>query len=102
MRAKRLIAAIVAGALLLAFSFGGALAAERKVRLKVMGMHCAKDEFIMGGILDPIEGIKGYTIDLDNRIAVVTFDDEVTSLDEIRATIDENVYAVEEADFIEE
>ncbi len=102
MKAKRFFTALMAGALLLAFSSGGALAAERKVRLKVMGLHCAKDEFVVGGILDAIEGVEGYSIDLNDETAVVTFDDDATSLEEIKATIDEDVYAVEESVLIEE
>lgn len=102
MNAKRMIAAIAAGALLLAFTAVGALAGEQKARLKVSGMHCAKDEFVVGGILDTIEGVMGYEIDLNDETAVVTFDDSITSIEEMKATIDEDVYTVEEAVLLEE
>jgi copper chaperone CopZ len=102
MKAKRLITALMAGALLLAFTAGVAPAAERKARLKVAGMHCAKDEFVVGGILDTIDGVEGYSIDLNDETAVVTFDDAATSIEEMKTVIDEDVYTVEEAVLLEE
>lgn len=102
MKAKRFYAAVLSGALVLALSAGGALAAERTVKLKVWGMHCAKDELVVGGMLEAIDGVESYEIDAVEETAVVTFDDERTSLEAIRGIIDDSVYAVEDAVYLSE
>ncbi len=99
MKARKLLSAVAVVALLMAFSAWPALAAERIVKLSVWGMHCAKDELVVGGMLDGIEGVEDYTIDIDEETAVVAFDDELTSLEDIRGVIDSGVYAVEDVTY---
>ncbi len=100
MKAKRLLTAIAAIALILTLSLEPALSAERIAKLAVGGMHSAEDEARVSAALDEMEGISDYTIDLDESTAVVAFDDEATSLDAIREAVEGNSYSVEEASFL--
>ncbi len=60
-----------------------ALAAEQKVTLSVPGMYCASCPYIVEGAITKLPGIKSVEPSLETRQAVVVFDDELVSIDEI-------------------
>ncbi len=64
-------------------------AAIQTVNLSVPGMYCASCPFIVQGAIQKLPGIQSVETDLDTRTAVVVFDDELTSIDDITfATLD--------------
>jgi copper chaperone CopZ len=101
MRMRKLVSAILVGLMVLAMSAGAALAAEKTYKLKVVGLLCAKDTVIVGSMLDETYGVKDYELSMDET-AVVTFDDEVTSLEEIDAKLDKQGYGINSAEEITE
>jgi mercuric ion binding protein len=58
-------------------------AAIQTVNLSVPGMYCASCPFIVQGAIQELPGIQSIETDLDSRTAVVVFDDELTSIDDI-------------------
>ncbi len=58
-------------------------AAIQTVNLSVPGMYCASCPFIVKGAIVELPGIQSVETDLDSRTAVVVFDDELTSIDDI-------------------
>ncbi len=58
-------------------------AAMQTVNLSVPGMYCASCPFIVQGAIQELPGIESVETDLDSRTAVVMFDDELTSIDDI-------------------
>ena len=53
------------------------------VNLSVPGMYCASCPFIVKGAIVELPGIQSVETDLESRTAVVVFDDELTSIDDI-------------------
>ncbi len=58
-------------------------AAIQTVNLSVPGMYCASCPFIVQGAIQELPGIQSIEADLDSRTAVVVFDDELTTIDDI-------------------
>ena len=58
-------------------------AAIQTVNLSVPVMYCASCPFIVQGAIQELPGIQSIETDLDSRTAVVVFDDELTSIDDI-------------------
>ena len=68
---------------------GTSLAAEKTVKLSVPGMTCASCPYMVKQAVSMIDGVKSVSATMKDRSATVTFDDAVTTLDEIqRATAD--------------
>jgi mercuric ion binding protein len=66
---------------------GPALAAEQTVTLSVPGMSCASCPTIVKGSLQEVAGVTRIDVSLEERTAVVTFDDaEANVADLINAT----------------
>lgn len=59
------------------------MAAEKTIKLSVPGMTCASCPYIVKGSIDKLDGVKSVEATMEDRSATVTFDDAVTSLDEI-------------------
>lgn len=78
---KKTVAAFTLGLTLLASA--SALAAEKTVKLAVPGMFCASCPFIVKTSISAVDGVLAVETTLEDRTAVVTFDDVVTSLDAI-------------------
>lgn len=68
----------VAALLLLA---GMARADSRTVTLEVSGMTCATCPIVVKKALSQVDGVAKVTVSLEKKEAVVTFDDEKTSVD---------------------
>lgn len=58
-------------------------AAIQTVNLSVPGMFCASCPFIVQAAIGDVEGVQSVDTDLDSRTAVVVFDDELTTIDDI-------------------
>ncbi len=74
-------------ALVFGFAFFGwspAIAAERTVVLSVPDMYCASCPYIVKGAISKIEGVSAVSAGIDDKIATVTFDDTVTTIEAIR------------------
>ncbi|MEP0315939.1 mercury resistance system periplasmic binding protein MerP [Hyphomonas sp.] len=78
---KKTVAALTLGLALLASA--SAFAAEKTVKLAVPGMYCASCPFIVKTSISAVDGVLAVETTLEDRTAVVTFDDAVTSLDAI-------------------
>lgn len=66
-----------------------ATAAEKTVRLSVPDMFCASCPFIVKTAISRVNGVLSVEARLDDRTALVTFDDAITSLEAItKATTD--------------
>ena len=64
-------------------------AAPKTVVLSVPGMNCASCPITVKKSLHRVDGVTKIAVNLDDRIAVVTFDDVRTNIQElIRATTD--------------
>ncbi len=59
------------------------LAAEQTVTFDVPGMYCASCPFIVESAMGGVEGVISVTADSDARTALVVFDDDITSADDI-------------------
>lgn len=78
---KRLTRSVLAVA---ALAFGGpALAAEQIVTLSVPGMSCVSCPAIVKGSLQEVEGVTKIEVSLEQKTAVVTFDDAKTSIEDL-------------------
>ena len=68
---------------------GASLAAEKTVKLSVPGMTCPSCPYMVKQAVSMIDGVKAVSATMKDRSATVTFDDAVTTLDEIQqATAD--------------
>ena len=75
--------------LMLAMLAVPAVAAMKTVTLSVPGMNCATCPITVKKALGKVEGVTRTEVNLENRAAVVTFDDARTSLEALtRATGD--------------
>ncbi len=64
-----------------------ASAASKSVTLSVPGMNCAVCPMTVKKALKKVRGVKSAAVDFDSKQAVVTFDDEKTSVEALtRAT----------------
>jgi len=69
------------------FSSTMLMAAEQTIKLAVPGMTCVSCPFIVKEAISRVNGIKSVEATMDDRSATVTFDDQITNLEEItRAT----------------
>lgn len=59
------------------------MAAIQTVTLSVPGMFCASCPYIVQAAMGDVQGVQSVETDLDERIAIVTFDDEITNIDDI-------------------
>lgn len=64
----------------LAFSFSGAVAADRAVTLKVPGMNCPSCPFFVTKVLKKVKGVKSVKTSLKQRTATIVFDDAKTDV----------------------
>jgi len=67
-------------------------AAEKTIKLSVPGMTCASCPYIVKGSIDMLDGIKSVEATMEDLSATVTFDDEVTNVEEIRAATNDVGY----------
>lgn len=79
---KNLLAtvAVLASSLLLLSS---ASAADRTVKLSVPGMSCASCPYMVKSAINDVNGIKSVEATMEGRTATVTFDDQITTVEEI-------------------
>lgn len=61
-----------------------AFAGEQTVKLSVPGMSCASCPYMVKQAISTVDGIKVVEATMEDRSATVTFDDALTSIDEIR------------------
>ena len=77
---RLLATAVLAGALSLS---AVAVAAERTVTLAVENMTCATCPYIVKKSIAAVPGVSKVEVSFENKTAVVTFDDDKTSLDAV-------------------
>jgi len=61
------------------------LAAEQTVKFAVPGMYCASCPFIVESAMGSVDGVISVAADSDTRTALVVFDDDVVTVDDIAA-----------------
>jgi periplasmic mercuric ion binding protein len=66
---------------LLALAASAAIAGERTITLAVANMTCALCPIVVKQSLERVPGVKAVEVFLEERTAVVTFDDAATSVD---------------------
>ena len=59
------------------------MAAEQTVTFSVPGMYCASCPFIVEAAMGDVDGVISVTADSENRTALVVYDDEITTFEEI-------------------
>lgn len=59
------------------------LAAEKTVNFSVPGMTCASCPFIVEAAMGEVAGVMSVSADSESKTALVVFDDEVTTFEEI-------------------
>jgi len=59
------------------------MAAEQTVTFSVPGMYCASCPFIVEAAMGEVAGVISVSADSDARTALVVFDDELTTTDDI-------------------
>jgi len=89
LRAFALVGALVASPL---------MAAEQTVTFSVPGMYCASCPFIVEAAMGEVEGVISVTADSETRTALVVFDDEIASTEDIA---DASAFAGYEAALVE-
>ncbi len=60
-------------------------AAEQTVKFAVPGMYCASCPFIVESAMGSVDGVLSVTADSGTRTALVVFDDDVVTVDDIAA-----------------
>ncbi len=71
------------------FSSGMALAAEKTVTLAVENMYCPSCPYIVKKSLTSVPGVSKAVVSLEKKTAIVTFDDEKTTIEAMtNATFD--------------
>ncbi len=84
---KRLLAA--AALTVTMFSSGMALAAEKTVTLAVENMYCPSCPYIVKKSLTAVPGVLKAEVSLEKKTAIVTYDDEKTTIEAMtNATFD--------------
>ncbi|MBI2977356.1 MAG: mercury resistance system periplasmic binding protein MerP [Rhodospirillales bacterium] len=78
---KRKLACLILGVALL--SGNAAMAANRTATLAVDNMTCASCPYIVKKTLASVPGVSKVDVSFEKKIAVVTFDDARTTLDEL-------------------
>ncbi len=78
----RILAATIAAGMLLS---GGALAAERTVTLAVDNMYCDLCPTTVKKSLEKVGGVTKVSVSFEKKAAVVTYDDEKTTLGALTA-----------------
>jgi len=73
-------AAVLASSLL---PLSSASAADRTVKLSVPGMSCASCPYMVKSAINDVNGIKSVEATMEGRTATVTFDDQITTVEEI-------------------
>lgn len=63
----------------IAFSGGGAVAAERTIVLAVDNMYCAACPYIVEQSLTKAPGVINVTVSFEKKTASVTYDDQATT-----------------------
>jgi len=58
-------------------------AAEQTITVSVPGMTCASCPFIVEAAMGEVDGVISVAADSDSRTALVTFDDDITTFEEI-------------------
>lgn len=66
----------------------------QKVTLKVEGMSCGHCVSAVEGSVGALGGVTSVKVNLDEGLVDVEFDANITTLDEIKETIDEEGYDV--------
>ena len=79
---NRILAIAMASGLLVA---SPGFAAERSVSFSVPGMTCASCPYIVEAAMGSVDGVSSVTTDFDQRLAVVTFEDTLTTTQAISA-----------------
>ncbi|MCJ8322464.1 MAG: cation transporter [Rhizobiales bacterium] len=74
---KKILTAIF---MLLAMNFGTAQAAEVTTMFHVPDMFCASCPYIVKGAISEVEGVISVVTSLAERMAIITYDDEITNL----------------------
>ena len=65
-----------------------------KETLKVQGMSCRNCANSVEGSVGKLQGVSSVKVELDNDEVVVAFDNQLTTLDQIKETIEEQGYSV--------
>jgi len=79
---KKLLISIV----LLLPVYNGALAKEKTVTLSIPSMHCPVCPITVSRALNDVDGVKKVKVSLKTKLAVVTYDDQETSVKELEET----------------
>lgn len=61
------------------------LAVERTINFSVSGMFCASCPFIVEAAMGEVKGVISVTANSETRTALVVYDDEITSTENIAA-----------------
>jgi len=67
-------------------------AAEQGVTLGVDKMTCASCPYIVKKSLEKVSGVKAVSVSLDDKTAVVTYDDQTATIDQLIAATTELGY----------
>ncbi len=71
--------------ILLSLSFPSlAMAGDQTIKLSVPTMSCASCPYMIKKAVSAVKGVKEVSATMKDRSATVTFDDEVTSVEEIQ------------------
>ncbi|PCI88796.1 MAG: mercuric transport protein periplasmic component [Hyphomicrobiales bacterium] len=79
---KKILSALM---LVCTFVASPTLAVERTINFAVPGMFCASCPFIVEAAMGEVKGVISVTADTETRTALVVYDDEITSTENIAA-----------------
>lgn len=65
----------------------------KKIKLKIQGMHCPSCEMLINDALEEI-GLRNIKINSKTGLAEIKYDEEKTTLDEIKKTIEKEGYKI--------
>lgn len=92
---------LVSAFVLVATSFQPLFAAEQLVQLTIHGCSTPETQDEINRILGAVDGVLQVRADYKRHLALVAYDDEKTTLDALKAALEEKRYAVSHAESID-
>ena len=68
----------------------------KKVKLNITGMHCEGCSTRLQKVLNNQDGVENATVSLENKEAVVKFDESQTNIDALKEAVEDAGFEAEE------
>ena len=66
----------------------------KKVEIKVEGMHCEGCSNRLSRVLNNVDGVKEANVSLENKLASIEYDENITKIEDLEESIKEAGFEV--------